>query len=112
MSLVTIHRQLGWGLPVIAALLISACGNKPAAAPAATALGTDSMAGMQGMQGMQGMAMPSAGDSGGVPIDRASAGRLGITFARAAVRPVRGSIRLVGTLNYAEPERAYLNARV
>ncbi len=109
MSTVIIHRRLGWGLPVIGALLISACGKKPAAPPATSAPGSD---GMAGMQGMQGMAMPAAGDSGGVPIDRASAARLGITFARAAVRPVRGSIRLVGTLNYAEPARAYLNARV
>ncbi len=112
MSIVTIHRRLGWGLPVIGASLILACGKTPVATPASTTPGSDGMAGMQGMQGMPGMAMASAGDSGGVPIDRASAARLGITFARAAVRPVRGSIRLVGTLNYAEPERAYLNARV
>jgi Cu(I)/Ag(I) efflux system membrane fusion protein len=64
---------------------------------------------MAGMPGMEGMSMPS--DSG-VPIDRAAAARLGITFARAARQPVRGGIRLAGTLGYAEPRRAYVNARV
>lgn len=115
MTIETIRRQIVWGMPMIAAVLISACHKRPGDSPVAKAPGTDSMAGMQGMQGMQGMpgmAMASAGDSGGVPIDRASAARLGISFARAAVRPVRGSIRLVGTLSYAEPARAYLNARV
>ena len=65
--------------------------------------------GMAGMPGMEGMAMPS--DSG-VPLDRAAAARFGITFARAAMRPVRGGLRLAGTLSYAEPRRAYVNARV
>lgn len=86
-------------------LLVAACG-KPAPPSDSTATG------MAGMQEMEGMAMPAAGDSGGVPVDRASAARLGITFARAAVRPVRGAVRLVGTLSYAEPMRSYLNARV
>lgn len=72
----------------------------------------ETVADMQGMNDMPGMAMPAAGDSGGVPVDRPAATRLGISFARAAVRPVRGAIRLVGTLSYAEPERSYLNARV
>lgn len=64
---------------------------------------------MAGMPGMEGMSMPS--DSG-VPIDRTAAARLGITFARAARQPVQGGIRLAGTLTYAEPRRAYVNARV
>lgn len=62
-----------------------------------------------GMPDMQGMTMPS--DSG-VPLDRAAANRLGITFARAAERPVRGALRFAGTLGYAEPRRTYVNARV
>ncbi len=65
--------------------------------------------GMEGMPGMEGMAMPT--DSG-VPLDRSAAARLGITFARAAERPVRGALRFAGTLGYAEPRRVYVNARV
>ncbi len=66
---------------------------------------------MQGMAGMPGM--PAAGaDTSGVPLDRAQATRLGITFARAAERPVRSSVRAVGILKYAEPNRVYVNARV
>lgn len=64
-----------------------------------------------GMQGMQGMAAPAA-DSSGVPIDRGEAARLGITFARAAERPVRPFVRAVGILRYAEPRLVYVNARV
>lgn len=64
---------------------------------------------MPGMEGMPGMAMPS--DSG-VPLDRSAAARIGITFARAAERPVRGALRFAGTLTYAEPRQAYVNARV
>jgi len=84
------------------AIAVAACG-KPAPP-------RDAMANMPGMEGMPGMAAP--GDSGGVPVDRSAAARLGIRFARAAVRPVRGEIRLVGTLTYAEPLRTYVNARV
>jgi Cu(I)/Ag(I) efflux system membrane fusion protein len=47
-----------------------------------------------------------------VPVDRAAAARLGITFARAATRPISAGIRAVGTLTYAEPRREYVNARV
>jgi len=65
--------------------------------------------GMADMPGMEGMTMP--GDSA-VSIDRSAAARLGITFARAARIPVRGGIRLAGTLTYAEPRRVYVNARI
>jgi RND family efflux transporter MFP subunit len=66
---------------------------------------------MQGMPGMLGM--PAAGaDTSGVPLDRAAAARLGITFARAAERPVRSSVRAVGILKYAEPNLVYVNGRV
>jgi multidrug efflux pump subunit AcrA (membrane-fusion protein) len=54
-----------------------------------------------------------AGDSSAaVPVDRALAGRLGITFARAAVQPLGRETRVVGTLAYAEPRRVYVSARV
>ncbi len=97
-------------------LTLSACGK--AASPA----GGD-MAGMpgmappaaevpQGMAEMPGMAgMNMSGDSG-VTLDRVAAARLGISFARAATRPVRASLRLTGALTYAEPQRSYVNARV
>ncbi len=70
--------------------------------------------GMEGMEGMEGMAgMPAAGtDTSGVPVNRVEAQRLGVTFARASEIPVRSSIRAVGVLRYAEPSRAYVNARV
>lgn len=61
------------------------------------------------MADMPGMSMPT--DSG-VPLDRASATRLGIGFARAANRPVGKGLRLAGVVSYAEPRRAYVNARV
>jgi Cu(I)/Ag(I) efflux system membrane fusion protein len=57
--------------------------------------------------------MPAAGaESSGVPIDRGAAARLGITFARAAERPVASSVRAVGMLKFAEPRLVYVNARV
>ena len=63
------------------------------------------------MQEMPGM--PAAGaDTSGVPLDRAEAAGLGITFTRAAERPVRSSVRAVGILKYAEPNLVYVNARV
>jgi Cu(I)/Ag(I) efflux system membrane fusion protein len=52
------------------------------------------------------------GDTAGVPVNRAAAARLGITFARAATRPIAAGTRAVGTLTYAEPRREYVNARV
>ncbi|OLC06702.1 MAG: hypothetical protein AUJ01_04970 [Acidobacteria bacterium 13_1_40CM_3_65_5] len=67
----------------------------------------------QSMADMPGMAGASqAGDTNGVPIDRSEAARLGITFARASDRPIATSVRAVGVLKYAEPRRAYVNARV
>jgi Cu(I)/Ag(I) efflux system membrane fusion protein len=65
---------------------------------------------MRGMAGMPGMA--TGGDSSGVPLDRARAAGLGITFARAAERALERHVRLTGTLAYAEPRREYVNARV
>ncbi|HLQ22862.1 MAG TPA: efflux RND transporter periplasmic adaptor subunit, partial [Gemmatimonadales bacterium] len=77
------------------------------------------MAGMQGMPGMSemermghGPATPGGTDTAGVPVDRPAAERLGITFARAATRPIAAGTRVVGTLTYAEPRREYVNARV
>jgi Cu(I)/Ag(I) efflux system membrane fusion protein len=82
----------------------------------------DGMPGVPRMKGMQGMsetermadgAAAGAGtDTAGVPVDRASASRLGVTFARAAMRPIAQGTRAVGTLTYAEPRREYVNARV
>lgn len=68
------------------------------------------MAGMPGMEGMAGM--PGMRADSGVPLDRRDAARLGITFARAAERPVRPFVRAVGVLKYAEPRLVYVNARV
>ena len=51
-------------------------------------------------------------DTAGVPVDRAAASRLGVTFARAAARPIAAGTRAVGTVTYAEPRREYVNARV
>lgn len=86
---------------LLAALVLTLAGCNRRKAPSGDA--------MAAMPGMEGMSMPS--DSG-VPVDRAAAARFGITFARAARRPVGGGIRLAGILTYAEPRRAYVNARV
>jgi len=88
---------------LLVAVTIAACKGKPAP-------GRESAA-MQDMKGMPGMPAASP-DSSGVPINRTEAQRLGITFARASERPVQSSVRAVGVLNYAEPNRAYVNARV
>lgn len=75
--------------------------------------GASDQRGMAGMEGMQGMAgMPGMNADSGVPLDRRDAARLGITFVRAAERPVRPFVRAVGILAYAEPRRVYVNARV
>jgi Cu(I)/Ag(I) efflux system membrane fusion protein len=71
----------------------------------------EGMAGMGAMEGMESGAVDSASGAG-VSLDRTAAGRLGITFARAAVRPLGRETRVVGTLTYAEPRRQYVNARV
>lgn len=96
---------------LLLAIGLSACSRK---APK-----PDPMAGMPGMAGpadkgmgnMPGMDMLPP-DSGSVAIDRGVSNRLGISFARAAERPLARNIRLAGTLAYAEPRRAYVNARV
>jgi membrane fusion protein, copper/silver efflux system len=95
-------------LAVGVGLGMAACGKR------AERPGQD-MAGMKGMEGMKGLrarAEDSAAAGTSVPVDRAAAGRLGITFARAAVQPLGRQTRVVGTLAYAEPRREYVNARV
>ena len=62
------------------------------------------------MQGMDG-SLAAAGTAA-VPVDRTAADRLGITFARAAMRPIAAGTRALGTLAYAEPLRRCVNARV
>jgi RND family efflux transporter MFP subunit len=81
-------------LTVVAAVGLTTCGKKDR--------DSRSMAGMKGMQG----------DTAGVSLDRTASERLGITFARAAMRPMGQGARVVGTLAYAEPRREYVNARV
>ena len=88
---------------LLVAVTIAGCKGKPAPAGQSAA--------MPDMKGMPGMPAVSP-DSSGVPINRTEAQRLGITFARASERPVQSSVRAVGVLNYAEPNRAYINARV
>src|SRR5438034_1119595 len=63
------------------------------------------------MAGMPGMAAAGT-DTSGVPVNRTEAQRLGITFARASDRPIQSSVRAVGVLKAAEPNRVYVNARV
>ena len=91
---------------LIAGLVSSGCGKARRGDQASA-----DTSGMQGMAGMPGMAAP-ASDSSGVAIERREAARLGITFARAAERPVRPFVRAVGVLRYADPNRVYVNARV
>ena len=83
----TVALALGLGLGV------SACG-KQADRPAQDTAGMKGMEGMQRMpgmgsvEGMQRDTADSAATGAAVPLDRTAAGRLGITFARAAVRPL------------------------
>ncbi len=87
---------------LLAAVTVSACRKQSS---------EGETTGMKGMEDMPGM--PAAGtDTSGVPVNRVEAQRLGITFARASERSVRSAIRAVGVLRYAEPNRAYVNARV
>ncbi len=74
--------------------------------------GTPERQGMGSMEGMERGTGDSATAGAAVPVDRAAAGRLGISFARAAVRPLGRETRVVGMLAYAEPRREYVNARV
>ncbi|MEO7474385.1 MAG: efflux RND transporter periplasmic adaptor subunit [Gemmatimonadales bacterium] len=68
---------------------------------------------MSDAEGMNpGSAAASGSDTTGVQVNRPAAERLGVTFARAARRPMAPGTRAVGTLTYAEPRRQYVNARV
>ena len=88
---------------LVVGVTLSGCRKKPAAGRETA--GTNDMASMPGMA--------AAGtDTSGVPVNRTEAQRLGITFARARERPVQSSVRAVGVLKYAEPNRVYVNARV
>jgi membrane fusion protein, copper/silver efflux system len=88
---------------------LTACGRDTARNTA----GDVTKEGRQGMAGMPGMAGGQAEeDTAGVPVDRAAAARLGVTFARAARRPLAATSRAVGTLAYAEPRREMVSARV
>jgi Cu(I)/Ag(I) efflux system membrane fusion protein len=101
---------------LFAAGAAAACHQAPSAKGTSAATGDtvssiERMPGMAGMPGMTGM--PAAGaESTGVPIDRGAAARLGITFARAAERPVAPFLRAVGMLRFAEPRLVYVNVRV
>ena len=100
-----------WIGVALLAVVAAGCGKKgPGSAPATGE--KDPMAGMAGMEGINHGSGDGAGDTTGVPVDRTAAQRLGITFARAAPRPIAAATRVVGTLTYAEPRRAYVNARV
>jgi Cu(I)/Ag(I) efflux system membrane fusion protein len=111
-------RRLCAAGAVLGVMAVLGCDRADSTVPP-VARGRDS-AGMAGMPGMVGMEMPSspagtdtAGmDTASVPLDRRTANRLGITFARAAERPLQQEARVVGTLTYAEPRRVYVNARV
>lgn len=107
-----------WTLAALAlAVAAAGCGTKDRASGSARpAEATPATQGMQGMSEMEGMgrgpAAPAGGDTASVPVDRPAAERLGITFARAAMRPIAAGTRVVGTLGYAEPRQQYVNARV
>ena len=64
------------------------------------------------MANMPGMAPAGNADSNAMPVDRAAAGRIGITFARATVGSLSSTIRLAGTLTYPEPGRRIVTARM
>jgi RND family efflux transporter MFP subunit len=104
-----------WSLVLALGVAATACAKKEQSGPSGNGAkgskGMEGMAGMEAMEGMESSAGDSAGASG-VALDRTAADRLGITFARAAVRPVGRETRVVGTLTYAEPRRQYVNARV
>jgi membrane fusion protein, copper/silver efflux system len=104
------------GIVLLGALSVASCSKgKQSSAATAKSQGMKSMEGMPGIGSVEGMESGSADSSGstaGVPLDRDDAARLGITFARAAVRPLGRETRVVGTLAYAEPRRQYVNARV
>ena len=103
-----------------AALLVvslTACEQKRDTSDAMAGTKGQGMEGTPGMSEMEGMSPGRGGesadtDTAGVPVNRAAAARLGITFARAATRPIAAGTRALGTLTYAEPRREYVNARV
>ena len=96
---------------LLSSVLLTASCSRDRIPDAAT--DTGAMQGMPGMPGMEGMTMPAAGaESLGITLDRIRAARLGITFARAAERPLTSGIRAVGVLRYAEPSLAIVSARV
>jgi membrane fusion protein, copper/silver efflux system len=111
-----IRRAAIVSIALVFAVGLTACEKgKGAASDRPPAKTMDGMEGMQGMSDMEGVShgAPAAGiDTAGVPVNRASASRLGIIFARAATRPIAAGTRAVGTLTYAEPRREYVNARV
>jgi Cu(I)/Ag(I) efflux system membrane fusion protein len=99
---------------------LAACGSGGGGG-ASAAKGGPAMAGRPAQEGMPGMpdmeGMPSmdhgpGSDTAGVPMDRAAAQRLGISFARAALRPVAQGTRVAGILVYAEPRRVLVSTRV
>jgi Cu(I)/Ag(I) efflux system membrane fusion protein len=107
-----------WSFVLALSLALPACTKKEQPRAEANA-GREGMKGMEGMSGMEGMEgkesgpPDSTGTTGpGVALERTAADRLGITFARAAVRPLGRETRVAGTLTYAEPRRQYVNARV
>ena len=111
-----------WSLTVAVGLVITACGKQEQSGQSTAAESKANTEGVKGMDGMPGMAAmegmeTSPGDNAGVTgsgvrLDRTAADRLGISFARAAIRPLGRETRVVGTLGYAEPRRQYVNARV
>lgn len=107
---------------VVLALALAACNpvSKAPGAPMGEMAGMQdtSMKGMdmkgmdmKGMQDMPGMEMRGDGDSA-VPLDRTTAARLGITFARATPQRIAREVRLAGTLQYPEPSQTWVNVRV
>jgi membrane fusion protein, copper/silver efflux system len=97
------------------ALVTAACAKQEQSNQSSTTTeGKTQIEGMEGMPEMEGMEMAGGDSAGasGVRLDRTATDRLGITFARAAVRPLGRETRVVGTLTYAEPRRQYVNARV
>jgi Cu(I)/Ag(I) efflux system membrane fusion protein len=115
-----IHRAWIPAAALALAVGVTACKKQGGAAgDKAGAKGMEDMPSMKGMQGMSetermadGAARGTGTDTAGVPVDRAAASRLGVTFARAAMRPIAAGTRAVGSLTYAEPRREYVNARV
>lgn len=92
-------------ITVAALLLSTACSARRPSTATSGAATQDTMAGMA-------MPNPAGPDSGAVTIDRVAAGRAGITFARALIRPIGASALLAGTLVYPESSRRVVTVRV